>query len=223
MRLRHIKGCEQFIADSRFCFSGEEVLLKKGRWKEVYGNSQPLHIEIGMGKGQFIRSAAEKHKEINFLGIEKYQTVLMKALQRRERREEEIGAYANLYFACFDAKELCAVFEEGEVDKIYLNFSDPWPKERHASRRLTSPGFLGLYAKILKEGGSLEFKTDNADLFSYSLASISESGWEIVFKSFDLHREEKAKENIMSEYEEKFSQRGQKIHKLEALYRGGER
>lgn len=220
MRLRHIKGCEQFIADSPFCFTREEAAQNRGKWRAVYGNDKALQIEIGMGKGQFIRSAAEKHGDINFLGIEKYQTVLMKALQRRRKREEEIGAYRNLYFACFDARELCFVFEDGETDKIYLNFSDPWPKERHASRRLTSPGFLELYARILCRGGSLEFKTDNTDLFAYSLESVSNSGWEIVFRSFDLHREAGQEENILSEYEEKFSQKGQKIHKLEAIYRG---
>lgn len=215
MRLRHIPGCEEFISNSKDCFYREAAALNKGRWREVYpDSSHPLHIEIGMGKGQFIRDMAHANPQVNYIGIEKYESVLMKAIQRKQKVEEEIGVYENLYFAGVDAAKLLDCFEAGEVDRIYLNFSDPWPKKRHASRRLTSADFLKLYEVILKPGGVLEFKTDNAELFAFSLESLAENDWRLLYHSFNFHATPEAEGNIMTEYEAKFSAKGQKICKL---------
>lgn len=214
MRLRHIPGCEEFIASSEDCISGERVSTYKGRWDELFGKKAKLYIEIGMGKGQFIRGMADRDREIHFIGIERYESVLMKALQRKHQFEEENGKYNNLFFMCVDAKKLGECFTRGEVDKIFLNFSDPWPKARYAKRRLTSPDFMAVYDQILKEDGVVEFKTDNVDLFAYSLEAIPEAGWEIIYQTTDFHAQPECVDNILTEYEEKFSKRGQKICKL---------
>lgn len=214
MRLRHIKGSEEFIENSKDCMSLDEARAYKGKVVSKFPKEAPIYIEVGTGKGQFIRTMASVHKDINFIGIERYESVLMKAVQRKEALEKEVGSLDNLMFMCGDALLLGEVFEKGEVDRIYLNFSDPWPKKKHTMRRLTSPIFLKIYEGILKQDGVLEFKTDNRDLFEYSLESIPSAGWEIIYQSFDFHSEEAAKDNIMTEYEEKFSGRGQKICKL---------
>lgn len=224
MRLRHIPGCEYYIQQSKDCFYKENI-PDKGTWKEVFqknisDTSQsffkeiPLHIEIGMGKGQFIRKMARQYPEIHFLGIEKYETILMKALQRKHRLELEQGKYSNLYYLCADARFLLDYFANGEINKIYLNFSDPWPKKRHADRRLTSKVFLKIYEQILSKDGQIECKTDNLELFKFSLDSLLEENWNILYQSFDYHSDPIASHNnIMTEYEEKFSKKGQKICK----------
>lgn len=215
MRLRHIPGCEEFIKKSKDCFYREEAIEQKGRWKELFPvPSHPFHIEIGMGKGQFICNMAMQYPNINYLGIEKYESVLMKAIQRKAAIEKEYKEFHNLYFAGIDAMRLPECFAKGEVDRIYLNFSDPWPKKRHAPRRLTSKEFLKIYELILKEGGVIEFKTDNVDLFQYSLETMEECGWKLLYHSLDFHAQAESKDNIMTEYEAKFSKRGQKICKL---------
>ncbi len=214
MRLRHIRGCEDYIRLAKDCILKDKAIAYKGCWSNLFENNNPIHIEIGMGKGQFIRTMADKYKAINFIGIERYESVLMKAVQRKQKIEALEEEYKNLYFACLDAILLGEVFDREELDKIYLNFSDPWPKARHKHRRLTSGRFLSIYNKILKPAGVIEFKTDNIDLFEYSLASISEAGWKILYSTRDLHGEIDAKDNIMSEYEEKFSAKGQEICKL---------
>ena len=214
MRLRHIPGCEEFIASSEDCISGERVSAYKGRWDELFGKKAKLYIEIGMGKGQFIRGMADRDREIHFIGIERYESVLMKALQRKHQFEEENGKYNNLFFMCVDAKKLGECFARGEVDKIFLNFSDPWPKARYAKRRLTSPDFMAVYDQILKEDGVVEFKTDNVGLFEYSLEVVKDSKWKLDFCSFDFHSEKESEGNIMTEYEEKFSGQGNKICKM---------
>ncbi len=212
MRLRHIPGCEEFIRNSTDCFYRENAMANKGKWREIFSaSSNPLHIEIGMGKGQFIRDMAEHYPQINYLGIEKYESVLMKAIQRKNKSKTE---YKNLYFVGVDASLLRECFETGEVDRIYLNFSDPWPKKRHAQRRLTSEVFLKIYDEILKEGGVIEFKTDNMDLFQYSMETITNHGWRLLYHSFDFHSQPESRDNVMTEYEAKFSARGQKICKL---------
>lgn len=214
MRLRHIPGCEEFIKNSKNCISGEDITKYKSKWKEVFGNDKPIQIEIGMGKGKFIREMARKNIDINYIGIERYESVLMKAIQRKNKEDLELGESKNLLFMCADAKKLAESFEKGEVDKIFLNFSDPWPKARHEQRRLTSKSFLKVYDEILKKDGFVEFKTDNTTLFEYSLESIPEAGWQLSYINFDFHNSEEAKDNIMTEYEEKFSSKGQKICKL---------
>lgn len=213
MRLRHIKGCEDFITDAKECIREDEAIALKGKIQDIFDIRRPLQIEIGMGKGQFIRNMALKNPSINFIGIERYESVLMKAIQRKRNLESE-GAIDNLRFLCADARKLADIFETGEVDKIFLNFSDPWPKDRHANRRLTSPDFLQVYDRILKPEGVIEFKTDNVGLFEYSLEVVKESKWKLDFCSFDFHSEEKSEGNIMTEYEEKFSSQGNKICKM---------
>lgn len=210
MRLRHIPGAEQMIEDSPYVIQNPEE--QKGKWHEVFGNHNPIRIEVGMGKGRFIMELAKANPEINYIGIERYSTVLLKAIQKREQLE-----ITNICFMCIDAKNMADIFDKGEVDRIYLNFSDPWPKDRHAKRRLTSPQFMEVYDKILKMDGTVEFKTDNRGLFDYSLESVPEAGWQISEHTFDLHHSEMAEGNVMTEYEMKFAAEGKPICKLVAV------
>ena len=208
MRLRNVKGSREEIQLSEYTVNEPEKY--KGRWKELFGNDNPVYIEVGMGKGKFITEMAQLHPEINFIGIEKYSSVLIRAIEKR--KELEIN---NLMFIRMDAENIEDVFEKNEVAGIYLNFSDPWPKDRHAKRRLTSRQFLARYDKILAGDGVIEFKTDNRDLFDFSLEKAPEAGWEIIASTYDLHADEKMSEgNVMTEYEEKFSSKGNPIHKM---------
>lgn len=207
MRLRHIPGSEEEIARSPYVIQNPSG--KKGCWKEVFGNDNPIEIEIGMGKGRFIMELAALHPEINYVGIERYPSVLLRGLQKRAELELD-----NIYFMCVDAKNLAEIYAPGEVEKIYLNFSDPWPKDRHEKRRLTSEDFLAVYNQILRPDGVLEFKTDNKGLFDYSLEAIPAAGWKIVDYTYDLHHSEMGAGNVMTEYEEKFSSKGNPIYKL---------
>ena len=208
MRLRNIPGADEAIADSPHCI--QEPMAEKGRWHLIFGNENPIHIEIGMGKGQFIMQLAKEHPDINYIGIERYSSVLLRALQKME-----IEPLPNIRFLCMDASIITEVFDEEEVAKIYLNFSDPWPKERHAKRRLTSRQFFERYDKILARNGVVEFKTDNDDLFAFSMEEVAEAGWTLDAHTFDLHHDPVLSEgNVMTEYEEKFSSLGHPIHKL---------
>ena len=208
MRLRNVKGSREEIQLSEYTVNEPEKY--KGRWKEFFGNDNPVYIEVGMGKGKFITEMAQLHPEINFIGIEKYSSVIIRAIEKR--KELEIN---NLMFIRMDAENIEDVFEKNEVAGIYLNFSDPWPKDRHAKRRLTSRQFLARYDKILAGDGVIEFKTDNRDLFDFSLEEAPEAGWEIIASTYDLHADEKMSEgNVMTEYEEKFSSKGNPIHKM---------
>ena len=209
MRLRHIKGAEEQIAESPYVIQDPQGL--KGKWHEFFGNQNPVRIEVGMGKGKFIMELAEKKPDVNYIGIERYSSVLLRGLQKRSQLE-----LSNIYFMRIDALELADVFDAGEVDRIYLNFSDPGPKDRHAKRRLTSDRFLPIYDQILKKDGIIEFKTDNQDLFRYSLESIPEAGWTVDAHTFDLHNSEMAEGNVMTEYETKFCSEGKPICKLVA-------
>ncbi|MDO5416847.1 MAG: tRNA (guanosine(46)-N7)-methyltransferase TrmB [Lachnospiraceae bacterium] len=209
MRLRHIRGAEESIAASPYVVQNPEE--EKGRWAERFGNANPIEIEVGMGKGRFIMELAQKHPDRNYIGIERYSSVLLRGLEKREQLE-----LPNIWFMCIDAKDMADYFEKGEVSRIYLNFSDPWPKDRHAKRRLTSPDFMKVYDQILAEDGVVEFKTDNRPLFEYSLEAIPAAGWKIVRHTFDLHHSEMAEGNVMTEYEAKFSAEGKPICKLVA-------
>ena len=205
MRLRNIKGSKEFIEASPYVIQEPENW--KGKWSELFHKDHPLHIEIGMGKGQFIHELATNNPDINYIGIEMYSSVLYRALEKRAETELE-----NLFFLRFDAKYLANIFDHGEVSRIYLNFSDPWPKDRHAKRRLTSPNFLTLYHDILAPDGWIQFKTDNRDLFDFSVESVKESAfWHIDEITYDFHRSEYLPGNIMTEYESRFVAEGKPI------------
>ena len=207
MRLRHIKGAEEEIAESPYVVQDPQSL--KGRWHEFFGNDNPIRIEVGMGKGKFIMELAQMNPDINYVGIERYSSVLLRGLQKRAELE-----LSNIYFMRIDALELADVFAEDEVERIYLNFSDPWPKDRHARRRLTSVQFLNRYVNFLAADGGLTFKTDNRPLFDFSLEQVELAGWEMVNYTFDLHHSEYAEGNVMTEYEEKFSAMGNPICRM---------
>lgn len=212
MRLRNIPEAKDIVKNSPFVI--QEPCRLRGRWKDLWDNDHPVHLEVGMGKGRFLMEMSLRHAENNYLGMELYDSVLLRALQRRQSMEETME---NLYFLCTDARMLPEIFAAGEIQRIYLNFSDPWPKARHAKRRLTSRQFLQRYEQILSPEGTIEFKTDDLDLFKFSLQEVRESGWTLLYHTYDLHREkDRARENVMTEYEERFSARGNPICKLEA-------
>lgn len=212
MRLRNIPGSEEQIAADPYTIQtdGIEGSDFAGRWANHYfQNDHPIHLEIGMGKGQFITTLAQMHPEINYIGIEKYSSVLIRAIDKRNTLE-----LSNLLFLRMDAEDITEYFTENEVARIYLNFSDPWPKDRHAKRRLTSPQFLTRYDQILMPGSEIQFKTDNRPLFDFSVESAEACGWTKDMVSYDLHADGPAIDNIMTEYEEKFYQLGNPICKL---------
>lgn len=211
MRLRNVPGARETIIENQFSIQQPEQM--KGKWHEVFQNDHPIHIEVGMGKGQFIIEMARRNPEVNYIGIEKYSSVLVRAVEKLEDFEQD-----NLRLIRMDAENIEEVFDKDEVDRIYLNFSDPWPKDRHAKRRLTSPDFMAVYSQILAGHGTVEFKTDNKGLFDYSLEAIPEAGWTITAHTFDLHHDPvMSVGNIMTEYEEKFSSMGNPICKLIAM------
>ena len=213
MRLRNIPGAKDAIIESPYVIQEPEA--EKGCWSAAFPRKQPLHIEVGMGKGRFLMDMARLHPEINYVGIEMYDRVLLRAIQKMEELEAAGQKLSNLVFMRMDARLLPEVFDKGEVAKIYLNFSDPWPKARHAKRRLTSREFLARYDQILEKDGVVEFKTDNRELFEFSLEEVPEAGWTLVEHTFDLHHDEKMMQgNVMTEYEEKFSSMGNPICKM---------
>ena len=209
MRLRNIPGADEIVSNSPLCIQNPTEY--KENWKSVFGNSNPIHIEIGMGKGRFLMDLAALNPDVNYIGIERYTSVLLRAIQKMEE-----APLSNVRFLCVDAAILPEIFAAEEVDRIYLNFSDPWPKDRHARRRLTSTDFLNRYDLFLAKDGRLEFKTDNIGLFQFSLEEIENSDiWNLDAKTFDLHNDEILNQgNIMTEYEEKFSSKGNPICKL---------
>lgn len=212
MRLRNIPGSRETIAESPFVVSNPAE--HRGKWRELFGNSNPLYIEIGMGKGRFLTDSAALYPDVNFLGIEMYSSVLIRAVQKAEETE---NFPQNILFIREDAVRLPELFSRGEADRIFLNFSDPWPKERHAKRRLTSDRFLRKYEMILSGGGSVYFKTDNEDLFDFSLESMRDCGWTLDRVSRDLHSDAVLmRDNVMTEYEERFSSAGHAIFFLTA-------
>lgn len=213
MRLRNVPGADAYLTAHPLVIKNETRY--RGTWKETFQNPEnPIHIEIGMGKGQFLLTLAKENPSINYIGIERYSSVLLRALERFDN-DEEYKDVNNIRFICMDATNLPEVFAVGEIDKIYLNFSDPWPKARHAKRRLTSTEFLERYEKILVQGGRVEFKTDNTELFNFSLEQVKEAGWYLEKYTYDLHHQEEMNAgNIMTEYEEKFSLKGNPINKL---------
>ena len=209
MRLRNVPGAREVMVENEYVFTEPEGMC--GTWKEVFGNDNPIHIEIGMGKGTFITTLAGMNPDINYVGIEKYSSVLLRAVEKQDELQ-----LPNLRFIRMDAENINEVFGVDEVDRIYLNFSDPWPKDRHAKRRLTSRQFFARYDKMLKKEGRVEFKTDNRPLFDFSLEQLQEAGWHADYVSYHLHENGPAADNIMTEYEQKFYALGNPICKFRA-------
>ena len=207
MRLKNVKGANDIIVKGKYYVS--EPREYKGNWNKLFNNNKPIYIEIGMGKGNFIIENAIRYKDINFIGIEKYDSVIVRAIQKSNELELD-----NLKIIRMDAKNLEEVFDK-EIDTIYLNFSDPWPKDRHAKRRLTSSIFLNIYNKIFKNRKRIVMKTDNIDLFNYSLDSLINNGYDIIYKTNNLDCLNE--DNIMTEYESKFYNKGININKLEGI------
>ncbi len=208
MRLKHVKGSEEAVELSSFVLHSPEEVKEKLNTL----NDTKLFLEIGMGKGRFIISNALQKPDVFFIGIEMYESVMIKAIKKLEEMADE--APENLMFLRMDAKDILQFIPENSIDLIFLNFSDPWPKNRHSKRRLPSREFLGLFRKILKDGGIIEFKTDNKDLFEFALKEYSFAGYELLYHTFDLHADSREMENnIMTEYEEKFSSKGNSICK----------
>lgn len=214
MRIRHIAGSDEEVAACPIAVSYEAASTRN--WAQIFANDHPVRLEIGVGKGQFIIAMAKAHPEADFVGIDLFTDVLVRTVRKWTRDPE---APENLRLALWDAAMVEELFEPGSVDRIYLNFPDPWPKPRHEKRRLTSPSFLRAFAAVLKPGGQLEFKTDNQDLFTYSLEQFEGSAQFVIDEvTRDLHAHARlAKDNIMTEYEEKFSEQGMPICKLVAL------
>ena len=207
MRLRNVKNKDNIMATGRYYI--DNPMDYKGIWNNVFSNNNPIYIEIGMGKGDFIVENAKNNPDINYIGIEKYDSVIVRTIQKSNELELD-----NLKLIRLDAIFLDKVFDK-EVDLIYLNFSDPWPKDRHEKRRLTSYNFLSIYDKIFKDRARIEMKTDNIDLFNYSLGSLENYGYDICYVTNDLHKENVY--NVMTEYEKKFSSLGVKINKFIAI------
>lgn len=215
MRLRNVKNAREIVDNSPFVV--HEPKEFKGRYNEVFGNNNPIELEIGMGKGNFIIDKAMKNPDINFIGVERYESVLCRALEKLEDKQ-----LPNVKIICIDAIELDEVFDK-EISTIYLNFSDPWPKKKHEKRRLTSDAFLKVYSKILKPEGIIEFKTDNRGLFEYSIMNMNKNKMNIEYLTLNLHEDidkgklEHEEPNIMTEYETKFMVNGP-IYKLKVRF-----
>ena len=209
MRLRNIPGADAVVSASPYCI--KDAREHRGHWKELFGRDRPIHVEIGMGKGRFLMDMAALNPDINYIGVERYTSVLLRAVQKMDERP-----LSNICFLCEDAATLPEIFGPCEIDRIYLNFSDPWPKDRHSRRRLTSHQFLERYDQFLTPDCRLEFKTDNQDLFHISLEEIEHTArWHLDASTWDLHRDTEMNcGNVMTEYEEKFSSIGHPICKL---------
>lgn len=212
MRLRHKPWAEDYIkAHPEVVIADPES--RKGKWHEEFGNTNPVHVEVGTGKGAFVIGMARQNPHINYIGIELYDSVIVVALEKVLEQE----SLPNLRLLNVNGKDLTEYFDKGDIGQLYLNFSDPWPKTRHAKRRLTHANFLTLYKELLPEGGEVHFKTDNRGLFEYSLMSMTDFGMKLVFVSLDLHANE-PEDNVRTEYEEKFAAKGQPIYRLEAKF-----
>ncbi len=213
VRLRHKPWAVEYIGEH------EDVIIPNpenliGKWHEAFGNNNPIHIEVGTGKGQFVLGMAKQNPDINYIGIELFDSVIVCALERIVEAEKP----ANLRLLKVNGEDLAKYFAKGDVSRVYLNFSDPWPKVRHAKRRLTHGGFLSIYENVLIDNGEIHFKTDNRGLFEYSLVSMNEYGMSLNYVSLDLHANEPA-DNVKTEYEEKFSAKGQPIYRLECQFK----
>ena len=211
MRVRNRKGATELLEAHP-----QYVMLNpadaKGRWQEIFGNDHPIHVEVGSGKGAFVSGMAKANPEINYIGIDIQKSVLSYALDKVLATD-----VSNIKLLWVDGSDLTDYFEEGEIDRLYLNFSDPWPKKRHEKRRLTYQSFLATYQQILPENGEIHFKTDNRGLFEYSLVSFSQYGMKLKGVWLDLHASD-FEDNVLTEYEQKFANKGQVIYRVEAAF-----
>ena len=211
MRVRNRKGATELLeAHPQYVISNPADA--KGRWQEIFGNDHPIHIEVGSGKGAFVSGMAKANPEINYIGIDIQKSVLSYALDKVLATD-----VPNIKLLWVDGSDLTDYFEEGEIDRLYLNFSDPWPKKRHEKRRLTYQSFLATYQQILPENGEIHFKTDNRGLFEYSLVSFSQYGMKLKGVWLDLHASD-FEDNVLTEYEQKFANKGQVIYRVEAAF-----
>ena len=208
MRIRNIKNAEEIVNNSNYVITNPTSY--KNNINKIFNNNNPIHLEIGMGKGDFIIDKAIKNPDINFIGIEKYQSIIVRAIKKIENLKID-----NIRIICIDAKELDTIFNE-DIETIYLNFSDPWPKKRHAKRRLTSDTFLNIYKNISKKKQIIIQKTDNESLFEYSIKSFNNNGYIIDDISLDLHNRQDI-DNSLTEYEKKFSSKGVKIKYIKVI------
>lgn len=210
MRLRYVKdGLERLKKHCRVISEAEKY---KGNWSKLFGNDKPIHVEFGSGRGGFIVEMAKRNPDINYLAFERNSKVIIRGINKLP---EDSGT--NFYFVHSDIRKIEDIFKTNEVARVYLNFSDPWPKKRHEKRRLTYRRFLKLYEKILVVGGELHFKTDNVGLFEFSIEELKEMDWKICLMTKNLHGSKYAQGNVMTEYEEKFVKRGKGINKLIAI------
>ena len=205
MRLRKVQGAEEKIENSSYCI--KDPADRKGRWREAFPKPGPIHIEIGMGKGRFLMEKAHTFPDINFIGLELHESVLVRGVEKQEEAQ-----LPNILFLRENAEYIEDFFAPSELSRIYLNFSDPWPKDRHKKRRLTGSVFLARYDRLLPAGGSVEFKTDNRDLFDFSVEEAENSPFRIDALSYDLHKDPVLSVgNVLTEYEERFSSKGNPI------------
>lgn len=207
MRLRYVENAHELIEAHERLLSKPEQYRES--WQSLFKTEKPLYVEFGAGKGNFIINTAQQIEEANFLAFERNAKVVFKSIAKLDEVEHD-----NFYIVCADVTNLDDIFMPHSVDRIYLNFSDPWPKDRHAKRRLTHAGFLEKYKRILKDGGEIHFKTDNDDLFAFSVEEFKENGWTLTVETTDLHNSPYVEGNVMTEYEEKFSSQGKNINKL---------
>lgn len=219
MRLRHKKGAEELILNSKYCINNLFNAENNNKENNIkcFNNTNDIYLELGTGKGRFIIENAINNPNTNYIGIEKSATILLKTIDNLESKMNElnISAISNLKFLCIDIISLENYIPNNTISKIFLNFSDPWPKDRHYKRRLTYKDFLNKYYNLLKNDGIIEFKTDQKDLFNFTLEEIKETKFKLLIYTYDLHNDtDLNKDNIMTEYEEKFSKLGNKICKL---------
>lgn len=213
MRMKHKPWAKDYLVENAGIVI-QEPQTKQGRWSDIFHNTNPIHVEVGTGKGQFVTNMALSNPDVNYIGIEHFDSIIVAAVEK----VVDAGVPSNVRLLRANGREITDIFEAGEVACVYLNFSDPWPKIRHEKRRLTNELFLSLYEQVLISGGEVHFKTDNRHLFEYSLRALTNYGMQLVDVSLDLHADA-PDGNILTEYEEKFSSKGQPIYRLEAKFK----
>ena len=212
MRRRKVKGADIKLLSYKDYVLRDNIEALKGKWNEKFNNNNPIHVEFGTGRGKFITTLASQNPDINYIAFEIKEEVLIKGVEKAEQANLN-----NILFAWTDVKNILDYFDENELSRVYVNFCDPWPKKRWAKRRLTHTNFLNMYEKVLNENGELHFKTDNQNLFEFSLNEISANDWLLKNISLDLANSDF--ENVTTEYEDKFMSYGMKIYRCEAKKR----